>query len=186
MVSFAQLGFEATSIADVAQAAGVKKSLVQYHFPSKENLWQSAVAHLWQRRDQELALYLGEVPSIDNEASLRDVFTAIARFNRSQPHWLSLMFRESSNPGPRLDWLIEHYLLDDISRGSAFIEMAQQAGLLPRVSSLQLLHLISGMLSYNVLVAPMTKRATGVDLADSQSIEQQVDIVMQLLRPGQS
>jgi TetR/AcrR family transcriptional regulator len=181
---FAKLGFEAASFADVAVAAGVKKSLVQYHFPNKENLWQSAVAHLWQRRDQELTVYLSDVPSENNAASLRDVFTGIARFNRSHPQWLSLMFRESSSPGPRLNWLIEHYLQDDIARGTAFIEKAQQAGLLPLASPLQLLHLISGMLSYNLLVAPMTKQATGVDLAGPDSIEAQVDIMMQLLQPA--
>jgi TetR/AcrR family transcriptional regulator len=182
---FARLGFEAVSIANIASAAGVKKSLVQYHFSTKDKLWQSAIAHLWRQRDEQLPQYLGEDVSAEDEASIREIFRALATFNRSHPEWIALMFRESASPGPRLTWLIENYLRDDIQRGSEFIERAQRAGLLPKVSPLQLLHLVSGMLSYNLLVAPMTKQATGVDLASLEAIEQQVDILMQLLRPAQ-
>ncbi|HEY3781349.1 MAG TPA: TetR/AcrR family transcriptional regulator [Fimbriimonadaceae bacterium] len=42
--SFADKGYAATSIGDVAAAAGVQKSLVQYHFGNKEELWQAALA----------------------------------------------------------------------------------------------------------------------------------------------
>lgn len=42
--AFAGKGYDGTSIADIAAAAGVPKSLVQYHFGSKEELWQACLA----------------------------------------------------------------------------------------------------------------------------------------------
>ena len=57
---FSELGYNGTSFAAVANAACHSKALVQYHFPSKEQLWKSAVQHLWQQRDQALPQYLDE------------------------------------------------------------------------------------------------------------------------------
>ena len=37
--TFARLGFDGASLADIAAAAGVKKALVQYHFTTKDQLW---------------------------------------------------------------------------------------------------------------------------------------------------
>jgi len=42
--TFAEKGYSGTAMGDVACAAGVTKSLVQYHFETKENLWQTVLA----------------------------------------------------------------------------------------------------------------------------------------------
>jgi AcrR family transcriptional regulator len=178
---FAREGFEAASMAGIAEQAGVKKALVQYHFETKENLWKEAVRRLWAQRDTTLPDIV-ELDSLEQgQDALRSVLRAIVEFTRQHPEWLALMFRESHNPGPRLTWLIDHYLSEDIRRGCSFVEHAQDVGLLPRTSPLQLLHLISGALSYNLLVAPMTRQATGVDLGSQESIAEQVEILLRLL-----
>ena len=182
--AFARFGFEATSMADIAASAGLKKALVQYHFETKENLWRKAMAHLWHLRDEVLPRYLDDATLAGDRASLREVLSAILKFNQHHPEWIALVFRESATPGPRLSWLIEHYLRDDIRNGTEFIERAQKAGLLPDVSPLQLLHLISAALSYNLLVAPMTAQAVGVDLTTAEAMDEQVDILMDLLHPA--
>ena len=41
--------------------------------------------------------------------------------------------------------------------------------------------MLSGALSYNLLVAPMTQRATGVDLGSDAQVHEQVDLLMRLL-----
>jgi TetR/AcrR family transcriptional regulator len=178
---FARAGFEASSMADIAGQAGLKKALVQYHFETKEKLWKEAVRHLWEERDAVLPFLLADGARKLGKDSLRDILKAIVEITRQQPAWIALILRESSTPGPRLDWLIDNYLRDDINRGVEFIRAAQQLKLLPQVSPLQLLHLISGALSYNLLVAPMTEQATGINLASEESIDEQVDILLQLL-----
>lgn len=44
VATFAERGYSGTAMGDVARAAGVTKSLVQYHFETKEKLWQTALA----------------------------------------------------------------------------------------------------------------------------------------------
>lgn len=41
---FCQKGYDGTSMNDIAAKAGVTKSLLQYHFESKDNLWVQAIA----------------------------------------------------------------------------------------------------------------------------------------------
>lgn len=182
---FAREGFDAASMADIAEQANLKKALVQYHFETKENLWKESVKRLWAQRDATLPAFVTVDSPEEGQAALRNVLRAIVETTRVHPQWLALMFRESHRPGPRLTWLIENYLSQDIQRGCAFVEQAQGAGLLPKVSPLQLLHLISGALSYNLLVAPMTRQATGVDLSSRESIEEQVEILLRLLERNQ-
>jgi hypothetical protein len=50
-------------------------------------------------------------------------------------------------------------------------------------SPLYLLHLISGALTYNLLVAPLTQRVTNIDLASPESIARQVTLLQTLLAP---
>lgn len=42
---FAEAGMHGASIAGIAKRAGVTKSLVMYHFPTKEDLWRQAVEY---------------------------------------------------------------------------------------------------------------------------------------------
>lgn len=183
---FAELGFDAASMGSIASHAGLKKALVQYHFETKLKLWQEAVNHLWA----QLHSLEAQLPRLNNERTpaqeremLRDVFRAIIRFAKDHPDWVGIMFREASTPGPRLDWLVEQHLRKDIEEGTRFVELAQAHGLLPAGPPLHILHIISGALTYLLLVAPLTKRATGIKLTSDESLDTTVDLLLEMLRP---
>jgi hypothetical protein len=75
---------------------------------------------------------------------------------------------------------------DDYRRGVQFIEQSQARGVIRAGNPLHLLHMISGMLTYNTLVSPMTKRTTGLDLGSPAAIANQVDLLVQMLAPQQA
>lgn len=184
---FAELGFEAASMGTIASRAGMKKALVQYHFETKLKLWQESVNLLWQ----EMHALADSLPKLDSASSvdqernqIREVFRAIIRFAKQHPDWVGIMFREAATPGPRLDWLVETHLQKDISDGVEFVTLAQSHGLLPAGSALHVLHIISGALTYILLVAPLTQRATGVDLTVDDSLDTTVDMLLTMLNPG--
>lgn len=192
---FAELGFEAASMGAIASRAGMKKALVQYHFETKLKLWQESVNLLWQEMHTladslpklggNLGGNLGGKGSADQERNqIREAFRAIIRFAKQHPDWVGIMFREAATPGPRLDWLVETHLKKDISDGVEFVTLAQSHGLLPAGSALHILHIISGALTYILLVAPLTKRATGIDLTVDDSLDTTVDTLLTMLNPG--
>ena len=130
---FAESGFDAASMGTIANQAGVKKALVQYHFETKEKLWQAAIDALWLQLD-EMVVTLprfeqGQTPEQEKEF-LRESLRHIIRFARKHPAWVGIMFREASSPGPRLDWLIENHLRKNIVDSMQFVELAQKHGLL--------------------------------------------------------
>ena len=81
---FAERGFEAASIRDIAQRAGVNHGLIKYHFESKEELWKRAVDHLFFRLDSEMSLVLAN-SSRDPEAILRNWIHAFVHYCANHP-----------------------------------------------------------------------------------------------------
>lgn len=180
---FARSGFEAASLADIARRAGVKKALVQYHFSTKEQLWKDAAAFTWAQRNEHLADHLSINGEDLPQERMREGFTALVEFTRGNPNWLWFMFHEAAAASDRLDWLIEHCMRRDYVLGEEFVRQFQSQGLIREGSPIHLLHLISGALTYNLLVAPCTLKVTGINLAEEQQIAEQVALLSQLLRP---
>lgn len=181
--SFARSGFEATSLAEIAARAGVKKALVQYHFSTKEQLWKDAALLLWQQRNDFLQGILSTPGEPDMTEQMRRGFVALVEFSLEHPQWLWFMFHEAAVGGERQAWLLENCLARDYRLGEAFVRQFQEQGLIRAGSPMQLLHLISGALTYNLLVAPTTLRATGLDLSSREAIDEQVSLLQELLRP---
>ena len=180
---FARSGFEAASLAEIAKRARVKKALIQYHFSTKERLWKESAQLLWQQRNQSLALTLAGPGEAEPETTMRRGFIALIEFSLEQPQWLWFMFHEAAAGGNRQAWLLENCMGNDYELGEAFVREYQSQGLIRPGSASHLLHLISGALTYNLLVAPMTLQATGLDLSSADSIDEQVTLLQDLLRP---
>ena len=52
MELFAERGYHASSNADVAEAAGLTRGAMLYHFPTREDLVEAAIDHIQQRRTE--------------------------------------------------------------------------------------------------------------------------------------
>lgn len=181
--AFARSGYEAASLADVASRADVKKALVQYHFSTKLDLWQAAAKSVWQQRNRHLQAVIARSSARSPKQAMRDGFKAVIEFSLENPQWLWFMFHEAAAGGARQDWLLEHCIAGDYLIGETFVREFQAQGLIRPGSPLQLLHLISGALTYNLLVAPTTLQATGTDLASREAIDEQVTLLQALLHP---
>jgi len=184
---FAQAGYEASSLADIANLAGIKKALVQYHFSTKTLLWQESARRIWTERNAELASFItvsaSDRDNADTQSRMRNAFIAVVRFTREKPQWLWFMFHEGAANGDRLQWLIDNFIGRDYVQGQAFIRDYQSRGLIRAGSPLQLINLISGALTYNLLVAPQTFRATRIDMTSEEAISEQVELLLNMLTP---
>lgn len=179
---FGQVGFEGTSMKSVAEAAGESKTLVQYHFRYKQQLWEETVAHVWQQRDEALPELLELAPDgLTARESMEDLCRYILRFTFANPTWVKIMFQEASTPGPRLEWMVERFFVNDFAQGRGMVELGQARGVLPDVDPMHLLYTLSGALIYIVNVAPIIERVTGRSADDDSFIEQYVATLMQIL-----
>jgi TetR/AcrR family transcriptional regulator len=85
---FVEKGFAATSMSDIASAAGVTKSLIHHHFGSKEELWtevkRQRVSH-WARVQRDLIANRN-----DDEPILRQSIETLFRFLQDNPEFVRL------------------------------------------------------------------------------------------------
>lgn len=79
---FAAAGVAATSIRDVAQAAGVSPGLVQHHFRSKVGLRSAVDAFVIQRATDAFGVVIADGPA---EQSAMQLGTRISSFIRANP-----------------------------------------------------------------------------------------------------
>ncbi|HVS16768.1 MAG TPA: TetR family transcriptional regulator [Thermoanaerobaculia bacterium] len=86
---FVEKGFAATSMSDIASAAGVTKSLIHHHFGSKEELWtevkRERVSH-WAEVQRELI----DSPDGEGASILRRSIETLFRFLQENPEFVRL------------------------------------------------------------------------------------------------
>ena len=140
--SFAESGYEGTSIREIARRLEVSHNLIPQRFGSKEKLWYAAVDHGFARLIKDLtreAQTLGD----DELLVLRGLIASCIEINALHPSLLQIINQEASQPGPRLDYLFETYIKPIRDFGDAWLQRLADEGRVGRVSVTLLYFLIT-------------------------------------------
>jgi AcrR family transcriptional regulator len=98
---FADRGFEAVSLRDIAGLAGLTHGLLRHHFGSKQDLWFAAVEAIETR-------FRGALTILDEEGGdplqqARHLVEHLTELSQRYPEVSRMLFHEAVNGGPRLD-----------------------------------------------------------------------------------
>jgi TetR/AcrR family transcriptional regulator len=108
--SFADRGYDGTSVRELNHALGVSHNLINRRFGSKERLWRAAV----DRWFGELVDALAPSATVDGAGDplerLREFIVTFIEVNARRPEMARLMNVEASVGGPRLDYLFERFV----------------------------------------------------------------------------
>jgi len=110
---FAERGFHATAMDDIAAAAGVTKPVLYQHFPSKRGLFVELLGELGQRLLLELEQATAAVQS--GRERVEAGFASYFRFTTRNEAAFRVLFGASARNDPEFADVIET-LLDDIAR----------------------------------------------------------------------
>ena len=107
---FAAHGFEATSTRAIATAAETQQPQINYHFSSKEALWQAAVDHLFGRLDDAVQQRM-EVSSQapETRSSLAQQLRAFVHAAARLPELNRIMVHEATVASDRLTWIVDRH-----------------------------------------------------------------------------
>jgi TetR/AcrR family transcriptional regulator len=175
--SFADRGYEATSLDAIAQMLEVTKQTILYWFPSKDVLLEAVIARSADDLSEALESALrGAGESWDRvEAVVRSVFRLAAR----QPELLGLL-REVGRLGPPAATQMTLALEPLLVRASSFLEAEMDAGTMRRHDPRLLLLAI-----YSTVIGMVTEvevlRALGEEPTARSLVRRRAD-VLQLLR----
>ena len=114
MNAFAEKGFAATKVEDVAKRAGVSKGLLYLYFKTKEDLFKAVIRSFISPKIDALTLTVEE-SELSAEAFLRGPFLDLARSIPNSP--ARILARLLISEGPKHPDLLEWYWENVVSKG---------------------------------------------------------------------
>ncbi len=184
---FMEHGFEATSLRQLTAAAGVNLAAVNYHFGSKEELFQAVLTRRLDPMNQEridlLARYEREAGSkpLSCEKILSAMLIPALRLSRDEKrggkHFLRVLGRAYADPAPFIRNFLSAQYAEMIAR---FKEAFLKA--LPHLTKQELtwrLHFVMGALSYTLAGTDSLKLMLQVITNDQDNDE----LLLQRLAP---
>jgi AcrR family transcriptional regulator len=120
LAEFAAHGFEGASTRRIAAAAGTHQPQINYHFESKEVLWQAAVDHLFERLDDAVRQYLGDqylggrrlgdkTPGWGTRTGFAANLRAFVHAAAGLPELNRIMVQEATIDSDRLKWIVDRH-----------------------------------------------------------------------------
>ena len=182
--AFGRAGFQGTSIADIAQLAGVAKPLVHYHFESKEVLWEAAVTDAVATLMGEMSSFRQGLNTLPIQDLLRQISRQLVVFASRHPALVHIVVDETAKGGPRAQWLQEHFLLPSYAVAKSLlngIAMMQS----PTMAPLPVEHIVPivlGVMNFAFMEAEVIRKAYGVDVYSDDYIDRHGELLFQLIR----
>jgi AcrR family transcriptional regulator len=169
---FAEQGFDAASIRNIAVRTGLQHPLITYHFRTKEILWRAVAEHVFT----EIQTLWDDQGPIDSQLSalerVREEYRAFLRFQLEYPDFHHFMLRESRPRNPRLAWLTKRFLKPLLmSRLLPQISAAQKAGELPNADPILIHYMLIGMISVLSSVGDEIRLVANISPTDPEVVD---------------
>jgi TetR/AcrR family transcriptional regulator len=187
LTEFGAKGFDGASTRSIAQRVEAHQPQINYHFESKEALWEASVNYLFGLLGEALD---GALPADPSEATAPDLASAFAegirrfvRFAAEHPELNQIMVHEGTAASNRLTWISETHIkpfFDAI--GLAWRSLAD-AGWAAPINSDVLYFLLVGAASQPYVTASEVRLLTGRDPRDAEWINAHAEALVSMLLP---
>jgi len=181
MHAFAENGYAATRVEEVAKRAGVSKGLLYLYFKTKEELFKAVIRNFVSPK---LDALIGNIEQTDltAEAFLRGPFLDFARSVPKSP--ARILVRLMVAEGPKHPDLIAWYWENVVSRGLGAIRSVLEKGVRNgefRASALdEFPQLLVSPIVFSMLWSQLFERHASLDI--DRFLEAHVDLVLQSIK----
>jgi AcrR family transcriptional regulator len=178
IAAFGQRGYDAASLDQIAEAAGVRKQSLLYHFPTKDALFDACVDALSARVAEALE---GALEGIDEDDDPTErVIHALFRLAERWPRFPGFV-REAAWRGPQVTERFAAVLDPLRKRALAFLERGMQEGRVRRQDPVLLLFTI-----YTAVVGSITEagvlRAVGGSAGGRAALKRREEELVRFVR----
>ena len=191
LAEFAEKGFNAASIRNIAERLDIQHPLITYHYPTKDLLWQAVAEDTFERIRQEWDQRAPKDCDVSPLECLRAEYRALFEHTMKFPEFHHFMRHEAAASNPRLQWVAENVLMPLINRLLPQIKAAQAKGQLPPIEPILFHYLmvsLSATLSEFGAEMQVTKRLSAIRPEVMKSywnfVEQAIFGVPQAATPG--
>jgi AcrR family transcriptional regulator len=178
---FSERGFDGASTRDIAERAGVTQPLLNYHFHSKDELWQTAADVVFASLTATLSERTDGLRGVDDLTAARLLVREFISFSARNPQLHRIITQECKVDGPRMDWLVERHVRPIYEATVALFERLAARGRVPAIASAHLYYILTGAGPTMFVLGPECRRLTGLDPTADEVIEAHADAVCLLL-----
>jgi len=178
---FSGRSFDGATTREIASMAAVTQPLLNYHFRSKEVLWQAAVDALFDRLHRALDERTAGLRGVDHITTAKLLVREFITFSARNPELHRIITQESKADGPRMDYLVDHHVRPIYERTTALFEILAQTGAVPPIPAAHLYYILTGAGPTMFVLAPECRRLSSLDPTADNVIEAHADAVCRLL-----
>lgn len=187
LVEFAAKGFDGASTRSIAARVDAYQPQINYHFASKEALWEAAVDHLFGllleaigdpliREDTADPLVLGH--------ALAEMLRRFVRFAAARPELNQIMVQEGTEDSDRARWMAERHVRAWYDATTAAWTQLRSAGITAPIDARRVYWMIVGAASIPFVNAAEVRALTGDEPTDAAWVDGHADDLIAMLLPG--
>jgi TetR/AcrR family transcriptional regulator len=179
---FAEKGFEATRLEDVAAAVGIRRASIVYHFKDKRELYDAVLADVFTAyRDQLSEIFRDPGPLRER---IEDAVRAWVDFVFHRPSLARILLREIANAGPDGSPAVRAHIQPFWELIRRFIEenKAREGRTLVPMDPVYIAGAIAGCTVFFVTSIPSVAPELGFEPESQQSLERHREEVLRLTR----
>jgi AcrR family transcriptional regulator len=160
-------GYSATSMQDIARAAGLSRPALYYHFRDKHDILSALVEQITLRTEREAARIAASAPDRDPPSILREIVRAHALVILERPAQFSVLLREERHLPEPARATQQRGKRDLLERFSSVIADGAKAGYFRAVDPYLAALGIFGMCNWTVEWFKPAGRLREIDVADA-------------------
>ena len=175
---FSERGFDAVSVRDIENTAGVKRNILAYHFEDKETIWKASADAIFGQMREEFDQRL----SIMREVAGRDALAFIVRFyvyfHARHPELSRLMSQEATRHSWRIQYLIDNHIRPSTLQMEALVRETEG---LDRSAFIHWYYIMISSTSTIFSFAAECQDLFGVDPCEESMVEAHAEMLVSML-----
>src|SRR6478609_11540032 len=128
---FADRSFEGATTREIAQRAGVSQPSLNYHFRTKDELWQASVDGLFAKLSASITDRIDGLRGVDLVTTAKLLIRDFIAFSAANPQLHRIITQESKGEGERIDWLVDQHVRPLYEMTTALFERLVAEGAVP-------------------------------------------------------
>lgn len=184
LAEFAEKGFEAASIREIAARVDLPHTTVTHHYRTKDLLWQAVaedlfntIRGLWEA-DPDAAQAHNVIDRLMSE------YTSFLMFTIEHPLFHQFLAREKWPGNPRLPWLAEHILAPLLEHLLPEIRAAQSEGHLPPGNPILIHYVFLALMSVPSMFGAEMEVTAGIRSSNPLLISDYISLVRSIFSKG--
>jgi AcrR family transcriptional regulator len=178
---FAERGFEATSLRDIAARAGVSHAAIGGHFGSKAMLWRKTADFLFARMSAEMQRRPGEPPFEDGAAGVEWFIRRYVEYCARHPEHARLMLMESMHDSDQLQYAVERHIRPAHEFLAGALRNAMAAGAIDEADAANMIYIVAAASQSVFALAHEARHVYGVDVTSDEFVAHHADTLVRLI-----